>query len=567
MESILVTREARMRTLIESLRIRCNGSWRRGLLLPALMAVVLSTASVSLADVRKTPILVFESHTGERPKEIISLVSTLDDELEKRGFAAHAATILQVAAGLPRPGILDKSITAAQIGQQVEGGYDHFVHGRYHEAVAAEVEAIEAIQRNPALVVLNTSNADIVLKAYTTLALSQAKIGDPDASLTMMQAIRMFPTRPFPRADYGPDDEKFYRKVYKQVQAMGRGRLLVVAGNSQAVVFVDGQIRGVDKVELADLVPGPYRIFIQVPGTPGRQYGVEVAANDDTFLNVEPEIDASLWVTDSWIGFLFASHAARGKEAKFAGGAAARWSGRDLVAVVGTMRLAGRLVLTGTIYTTDGTMLRSAALDVETATPALLGSLAHLMAEGGAPADGLTIISGGLAATKSVSTQAKHGVWWTRSAPYVLGGAVLMVGSGTLYLASPAGGDGSRPTYTDYRGPAVVAFAGSTAVFGSGLYLWLRQEHGAGVMSALAASAGIAMTLSGAMLYVTREEPGPAHPTMIRDTGTLGIALGSTGAIAASAGLYFALRGRHHRALPVVALSREHALVSLNASF
>lgn len=541
-------------------------------------ALIVTMTLMQVADAAPTsgksrsPILVIESHTGERPPEVAPLIERLDDELEERGFAARPATILRLATGLPRPGVLDTAVTAAKIALDVDNGYDLFTRGgkdAYRKAVAVLQPAIKALRRNPALVVLNTSNVDVMQKAYLTLALSQAYLGDADWLFTMTEEIRMFPTRPFPLADYGPSDEKLYKKAYKQVQSMGRGRLVIASGNRQAVIFVEAQIRGVDKVSLADLVPGTYHVFIQIQGTPGRQYEVDVTAGDDAFLSAEAELDASLLATDSWIGFLFGSLADRAKEARFAGRFATRCSDRDLVGVVGTMRHNGRLMLTGSVYTTDGILLRGMAFDVLTAKPDSPRELAQLMAAGGVPTDGIVMLDGA-APTPTLRAEAKSpdAPWWRRSSPYFIGGGAVMLASSAAYLIAPKD-DFTAPTYDDRRTPAVRVFIGGSVVFGVGAYFWVRRERSGGVLAAAAIGSGVAMTLSGALLIATDEDEhsqGYQRPTY-RDTATMGVVLGAAGLASTALGAVLLYRDQSVPVVPIATVADHHVLVSLSGAF
>jgi hypothetical protein len=555
-----------------------TGRFEAWSLMAALSALVVSTSTVDVAAAApasgkgRSPILVIESHTGARPPEVASLIEKLDDELEQRGFAAKPATILRLASGLPRPGVLDQDVTPAKIARDVDTGYDLFTTGgkdSYRKAVAVLAPAVEALKRNPGLVVLNTSNVDVMQKAYLTLALCQAYLGDADWLLTMTEEIRMFPTRAFPLADYGPSDEKIYKKAYKQAQSMGRGRLVIASGNRQAVIFVDGQIRAVDKVSLADLIPGAYHVFIQIPGTPGRQYEVDVTAGDDAFLSAEAELDASLLATDSWIGFLFGSLADRAKEARFAGRFATRCSDRDLVGVVGTLRHNGRLMLTGSVYTTDGILLRGMAFDVLTAKPDSPRELAQLMAEGGVPTDGIVMLDGA-APTPTLRAEAKapDAPWWRRPSPYLIGGGAVMLASTAAYLIAPKD-DFTAPTYDDRRTPAVRVFVGGSVVFGVGAYLWVRRERSGGVVAAAAIGSGVAMTLSGALLIATDEDEhsqGYQRPTY-RDTATMGVVLGAAGLASTALGAVLLYRDRSPPVMPVATVADHHVLFSLNGAF
>lgn len=379
----------------------------------------------------------------------------------------------------------------------------------------------------------------------------------------------MFPTRPFPLADYGPNDEKWYKKAYKQAQSMGRGRLVIASGSRQAVIYVDGQIRGVSKVALADLIPGTYHLFVQIPGMEGRQYDIDVTAGDDAVLSVEPELDGALLATDSWIGFLFGSLADRAKEARFAGQFAMRCSDRDLVGVVGTMRHNGRLMLTGSVYTTDGILLRGMAFDVLTAKPDSPRELAQLMAEGGVPKDGIVMLGG---AAPTLTPRVEHmaaGVpWWRRPAPYLIGGGVVLLASTAAYLIAPKD-DHSTPTYDDRRTPAVRVFVGGSVVFGVGAYLWVRRERSGGVFASAAIGSGVAMGISGLMLYLTDEDPnaeGYVRRTY-RDSAPMGVVLGAAGAAATTLGVFLLRLGRTAPVVPVATVAEHHVLLSLNGAF
>ncbi|HET7500508.1 MAG TPA: hypothetical protein VFK02_05875, partial [Kofleriaceae bacterium] len=299
----------------------------------ALAGAVLSAVSVASAD---APIIVLESHVGQRPANAGQVMAPLLDELEQRGFATRPASVLELVGGrAPRPGVLDKDTTAADITQPAESGYEAYTRGRFAEAEATLQLALDRIHRNPALLVLDTNNLEATFKILVALALSQAKRGDTTRSAaTMIELYRTFRDRPIARVDYGPDAEQLYRAVVRQAQALGRGQLSITVANDQAVIFVDGQIRGLARATVGDLIPGVYRVFVQVPATAGRQYEVEVTAGHRAALRIDWDLDSALWLTDSWVGFVFATEAERVKQAGFAGAMARRWGGGELLAVV-----------------------------------------------------------------------------------------------------------------------------------------------------------------------------------------------------------------------------------------
>ena len=416
------------------------------------------------------PILVLESYVGQRPANADAVLAPLLDELEQRGFAARPASVLElVGGGAPRPGVLDKDTTAAEITQPAESGYEAYTRGRFAEAEAALKLAIERIHRNPALLVLDTNNLDATFKILVALALSQARRGDTSGSVaTMIELIRTFRSQPITRVDYGPDAEQFYRAVARQAQALGRGELSISVANEQAVIFVDGQIRGLGKAALSDLIPGVYRVFVQVPATAGRQYEVEVAAGRHASLRIDWELDSSLWLTDSWVGFVFATEAERARQAGFAGTLARRWGGGALLAVVGMIQLSGKPAIRGQLYDATGRVVRGAAVVLDGADPPRLRALARFLSDG-VPGDGVRVFrDDGPAAGDGAG-----GPGTGRLAPRLLvgAGAAALVAGGVLYAIDQDPG-GPGPVYRNTAPAGIAVGAVGLAAVSVGLWLW-----------------------------------------------------------------------------------------------
>jgi hypothetical protein len=414
---------------------------------------------------------VLEAHVGARPSELTATVGPVLDELEKRGFAAHPATITRVLGGrAPRPGVLDGGKTAAEITQLSERGFDAFTRGKYKEAETALGLAVHEIERNPGLLVLDATNARSAFQAFVGLALSQAKLGNAaDSVETMTELLRSFSTQTITRAEYGPQAEQFYRAVQKQTQLMGRGRLTVAAGNDHAMIFVDGELRGMGKAALADLIPGTYRVFIEVPGTPGRQYEVEVRASADSRLDVDWQVDSGLLVSSQWVGFVFASEVDRSKEASYAGALARRWGG-DRIVIVGTTQLQGRSAVIATLYRAIGEVERSALVLTSGGDDARLRSLARFIADG-TPSDELARVTGATI-WPTVSRPPKSRSFRLIPAAAITAGTGLVAFGGVaLYL-----GHLGRPTdpyrYTRATPAGIASIALGLGAAGAGLYLW-----------------------------------------------------------------------------------------------
>jgi hypothetical protein len=430
-------------------------------------------------------IVVLESHVGQRPASADAILAPLLDELDQRGFAARPAQILERAGGrAPRPGVLDTDTTAAAITQPAESGYEAYTRGRFAEAEAALKLAIARIHRNPALLVLDTNNLDATFKILVALALSQAKRGDTAGSVaTMVELIRTFRNQPITRLDYGPDAEQFYRAVAHQVQAMERGQLAITATSDQAVIFVDGQIRGVGKASLVDLIPGVYRVFVQVPATAGRQYEIEVEADRQAVLHVDWEVDSALWLADTWAGFVFATEAERARQPGFAGALARRWGGEP-VAVVGVAQVQGKPAVTGELYDTTGRVVRGASVAVDGADPPRLRALARFLADGIA-GDGVRVDPGGPAQRDT------PGGGRPRLVPGLLvgAGAAALVTGGVLYAIDQDPGM-TTATYRNTAPAGLAVGAVGLAAVGVGLWLWGARGAGSAPMLTIGSSGG-----------------------------------------------------------------------------
>lgn len=259
-------------------------------------------AGTARAAPAKRPILVFEAHVGPRTEEAARVLGPLRDALESHGFAARPESILKIAGGrAPRAGLMDAGITAATIAQRVDDGYVEYTQSNFAQAIETLNDAIKLIQRNPGAVAFDTSNAKMVFKAYVGLANSHARLGHAaEAVAAMTELIRMYPSVPVTRATYGPEADHIHRGVTKQIRAMGRGDLSITTGHPQAMIFVDNQLRGIGAARLGDMIPGLYRVFVQVPGSGGRQYEVEVRSDDESVLEIAWSVDSLLVIDESY---------------------------------------------------------------------------------------------------------------------------------------------------------------------------------------------------------------------------------------------------------------------------
>jgi hypothetical protein len=255
---------------------------------------------------------------------------------------------------------------------------------------------------------------------------------------------------------------------------MGKGQLAIAVDREQAVIFVDGQIRGLGRAALSDLVPGVYRVFVQVPATAGRQYEVEVNADELAELRVDWDVDSTLAMTDRWVGLLFATEADRAREAALAGKLARRW--HQLIAVVGVVHQGGTVSVTARLYDPTGTAVRGARVTLD-GDDHKLRSLAQYLADGiaGDGVDALgPVVSVGATVRPREAPPATRPAPRSRLVPALLvgAGAAAVLAGGALYVldqdATPDMPNGDRNT-----APVGLALgtAGLAAV-GVGLWMW-----------------------------------------------------------------------------------------------
>lgn len=453
-------------------------------------AVAAGTAMASPAEASpddKSPILVFESHVGPRTPEAERVLEPLRDALESHGFAARPESILKIAGGnAPRPGIIDSGLTAPALAQRVDDGYIDYTQSNFDGALKTLNEAIRLIHRNPGLLALDTGNSRMVVKAYVSLANSHARLGHTAESIAAMtELIRLYPSVAVTSASFGPEAERLYRGAWKRVRAMGRGQLAITAGHPQAIIFVECQIRGIGTARLVDLIPGRYRVFVQVPGSVSRQYEVEVRPDEDSELDIAWNVDSSLLVSEPWIGFQFASEAERGRESLLAGALARRWDAGEIVAVIGLMKLQDKPAVIGTLYRTDdGKVIRSALLSLDGVDTARLIALAQFLADG-TPAGDIEILAGAVPPPVTAHAHQPVDEQGRRRARWIIysGAAAIAAGVGLVLLDEDAimrpGMLVQDEHYLNTAAGGVVLGAAGVASIGLGLWWSLRTKSAA----------------------------------------------------------------------------------------
>lgn len=546
-----------------------------------LMSLLLAPATAHGAPTRE-PIIVLKARVGiPNPEDLDVITPIVDEQFEAEGFAARSETIERILGGrMPRSGILDRGVTAADIMNSVELGYEDWSHGLFADAVKKLRPAKARILRNPGLLVSDTKNLDSTFKGLVALSLSLLRTGKAnEAAETMTELVRIFRTRGVYRNDWGLPAETYWRSISKPLLAGDTGQLYVTTGNDQAVVFIDGQIRGIGRADVADLVPGSHHVLVQLASTAGLQYSVELRPNENTKLDINWNVESALTVTEPWIGFVFATEAERNKEALFAGELAKRWGGQGMVVVIGTLRIQDASALIGTLYRADGRLIRSAATILEGEISGQVRRLTRYLADGSV-GSGLKVFSRGPGEPlPSIAVSAPD----ARSSrlPKVVGGAgaaAITIGA-VEYIINPY--ETSKPGNgkDDGRDPYVGVMLGGSLLLGGGTYLWLRESQRATQMPSGIMGVGVASFAAGAVLYLTDQDRGPYAPPIIRDTATAGIALGASGLALTGFGLWLMHRdgpvvvtsgvsaGSEATWVPAVSVDASHAFAGMYGSF
>jgi hypothetical protein len=501
-----------------------------------LGAVFWGLSAAAHAAPASAPTIVLESTVGERPANAAQLIGPLLEELQNYGFTVKPAAIVQLLGPrAPRPGILDRGRTAAQLAEQIETGLDAFRAGRFKDAEEDLSTAVQLIRRNPALWVLDGSNSSLTYNAFVKLAIAQAQNGRAEDSVaTMLDVVRMS-SAPISQSDYGPRAEKLFKGAQKLAQTMGRGSLIVNVSDNHAVIFIDGVYRGIGRVAIGDLIPGVRRMFVQV-GADGRQYEIPVQPNDESALDIDWQIDSTLTIDEPSAGFTFGSEAERAREGVYARQLARRWRSEKVI-VVGLTRLDGNLALIGTVYPAGGSAARRASVAVSDGA-AGVRSLARFLYDG--------TLSGQLnvieheSGTNATSDRTPGGTELTLTSKLVLGvGAAAVLGSAASYALS----NRDAVIYNDSKTYAVKFMVASTPVLGAGLYLSLRDTTTASRLTSALLGAGAASLIAGTALYVTDEDPDTTR-RYYRNSATPGVIVGGVGLAMTGVGAFLWYRER-----------------------
>ncbi|MGE0399168.1 MAG: hypothetical protein AB7T06_20830 [Kofleriaceae bacterium] len=353
----------------------------------------------------------------------------------------------------------------------------------------------------------------------------------------------------------------------KDLQKQGRGQISIAAGDPNATIFVNGQLRGMGNAEVADVIPGTSRVFVRLPGASvgnlGRQYDLEVRANETSTMIVDARVDDAVMVTDQYATLIFPTSEARTRsEAKLAGDIARRWSGRDVVAIVSSdVGTDGRAIAVARLVE-RGNEERKASVPLD-GPPETVTSLARFVADG-ATAPGVTVLHDDGGGQAPRSTERRRSSMRAPIALTITGGLTMIAGG--VLLTRDEEDDGSQFRYSDTTPPAVTLLVAGGAATAVGL-LGLKLDRPTAPY--LVVALGVVSIGTGAALILVDEDATSPMRTDIVNTAPVGTTLAIAGSIITTGGILWWLRNRELApdGAPVVDVSRSETTIGWAGRF
>jgi len=326
--------------------------------LVSVIAVLLVTEASGSAQ----PIVI-EAHVHDQPSDAPRLFAPVLDELSRMGYRTGEDAVGQpYELHVSRPSRVEY-LDAKGVVARLSRGVSLWIDGKFEPAIDELRDTFTDLRANPALLASEQSLRESVFRASLALAQSYQRHGDQiGARDTMADLIRSFPDMPVSRADHGPDADRLYKAVKNRLDAAGRGALTVTVSAEDANVFVNEVFVDNGGFHRGGLVPGKYRVSVQRGNNPGRVYPIEVKPNTEARLDIDWSFDAALHTSRHWVGFRFRTQDERTRRiAPFA----ARFSRAleaDRAVVLELRKVHGVLAVTGSLYSSTGTLIRTAAV-------------------------------------------------------------------------------------------------------------------------------------------------------------------------------------------------------------
>jgi len=270
------------------------------MLLGPLFLVVLTPAT-------EPPIVVEGQVQGEESQA--ALGAELAQALAAPSPAQAAGLIRERLPPVAGPMKVEPVIEANQL---VEKGRDAYLDGRFPEATQKLEQALGVLRRAIESLDEERKAAETLFRAHMYLAFTLRAEGGgnlPQAVEAMKEAIRTFPSLEPSRAEFGPENLSFYRRVKQEMEQAPTGSLHVRTPAEPANVYLNGRLVGVTPLDLQRVYGGRYLIHLRRGTEPSRLHAIEIRPGEN-HVRIDLGFEQALR-TDDQVALVFASEATR----------------------------------------------------------------------------------------------------------------------------------------------------------------------------------------------------------------------------------------------------------------
>ena len=301
--------------------------------------------------------VVFVS-VGEPSKETVRLLAPYLDEMSRRPFVVALPKDLRARLGthVPRPGRADPGLQVSDLVARYDDGLAHFKKNQWKDAAAKLNVAIAAARDNAALLADESSHRETWMRGLIALAMSRHRMHDEaGADEAIEDLARTYPNQLIMiQALSGSEAARYYAAAQVRLEAQGRGRLIVEVREQAARVYLDTDDRPQTGVLEAEVLPGPHRVLVRMPGTDGQLYDAVVEPGKATNLMVDLQYGEAISITDRYVGLVFSSQPDRGRYARdYAARLAAAVTAYPEMILIERTTLHGQPAFKSTIYMAD----------------------------------------------------------------------------------------------------------------------------------------------------------------------------------------------------------------------
>jgi len=465
----------------------------------AMLLVVtagLATSQRAAADNK----IVLESYTGAKTDGAADQLRPLLEALANRGFiGGYEALGRTFEARVSRPAFDPRGGLPSDLAAQVENGYRAWNAGNFERAIEILTPLVDKAHANGGAFASNQDARDALSKALIALALAHDRRGDPAASREAFgELLRSFPSLTLSPAIYGPDAVAKFDRAKRELSGRGLGKLTIRTTASGAVVFLDEKFQGTGNVTRDHLIPGEYRVFVQVGGAQlSRIHHVVVRPNETATVTIDTAFDQVVRTSATWTGLSFGDAADRERLEVHHAAMFGNAVDASAVAVVGLDQVHGHAAVIGILVDRiSSTEIRRASVPLDP-PPGVqkLNALAEFLAGENLSPPGIDVIVSGRDArpTGPAGTTRRtggdggprdgNGHGWGGWKYLAGGAAVVAIGTGAvlLHLDGTCRTDQAPgvvcPDLYSTATPGYLAIGGGAVLAGVTIYLFVRGSR------------------------------------------------------------------------------------------